>query len=120
MNTSVQVLREQYIFASNTVSGVTTSTPVRMQGNKVVLAVTVVNLDPGSGTLDLQVEGSYDGLSWSGIGSGVSFSSFGYDDEAIASVDVAWVRVRVEGVGAGASPNELNGIVDAYLAFSEQ
>ena len=83
------VFRDEYLDAA--VAAVTTSAPFPMEGNKVVMAINVANISTGN--VSFRLEGSYDGLAWIKMGTGITATAFGYDDEPIATVDVAFVRV---------------------------
>lgn len=107
MNQSVPVFRGQYLGASDVI----TSGPIQALGNKVVLSVTLTNVSGGACNFNL--DGSYDGISWSpAIATAISPSSFGVYTTSKSTLDYAFVRVRADAVGKA--------LFDATLAFSEQ
>ena len=93
MNTSISTFRNQYL--DGTVTEIT-SQPIPMQGNKLVMALTIINISGASASFNFRAQGSYDGLAWINLGAGKDETAFGYDSEAIGSVDVSFVRVRVK------------------------
>ncbi len=113
MNTSISTFRNQYL--DGTVPEIT-SQPIPMQGNRLVMALTVINISGASAGFNFRAQGSYDGLAWINLGVGKDVAAFGYDSEAVASVDVSFVRVRVKST-AGTSPKA---IFDVSLAMSQQ
>lgn len=123
MNVSIRVFDELLIQASAAESGAMTSSPFAAIGNKAVTAVTVSNISTTSSAnkLKVKLQGSYDGLAWSDLtmAAVLEFDKFGYADSATSDLDVAWVRVHVEGVGLSGSET-LAALIDAHVAFSEQ
>ena len=104
----------------STVSGegsVITSGAIQPQGNRAVLAVTVVNATSSITSATFKLRGSYDGSLWKDITSGsiTSLTAFGYANSSAVTIDHAFVQVFAE--IAGTSQRVL---FDATIAWSQQ
>lgn len=111
MNYAVPVFRSQLLSSSQVITGGS----VQAQGNKVVLAATVISY---GATATAYIDGSYDGVAWAEniAAGGLSLNQMGIPSTPTiskSSLDYAFVRVRVV-AGAGSI------IFDATLVFSQQ
>ena len=116
MNVAQTVFKNQFLSTATGAAAVITSQAVRMDGNAAVLTVTLINVS-GTVTITFILQGSYDGLAWTDIGTGVSpaLTAFGVSTQSAASVNYAFLRVR-----ASLSGTTVAILFDATVAMSAQ
>ena len=113
MSTGVPVFRNGWLSTRTGFASRSTSGAIQSTGNKVVTSITVLNATSAA-TATFYLDGSYDGLAWKQIGS-VTQSTFGYNTLSQASLDYAFLRVRVELTGT-----DQDLLFDVSLAFTCQ
>ena len=117
MNEAVAVFRRQYVIDTGVAE--LTSSPIDARGNEVILSVLATNLVvTNDGTLEVTLEGSYDGQAWEDLSATVSLDEFGHGSASKSGLDHAYVRVR--GVASPGTSGSAQALFDATLAFSEQ
>lgn len=91
-NQIVPVFTNQVLSTAASFSTVITSCPIPMRGNAVNTTIFVVNISASS-TLQVDLEGSYDGLVWKSIAN-FGQNSFGYATNSQTAVSYALIRVK--------------------------
>ena len=91
-NQIVPVFVNQVLSTVATFSTVITSCPIPMRGNAITTTIFVVNISASS-TLQIDLEGSYDGLVWKSIAN-FGQNSFGYATNSQTAVAYGLIRVK--------------------------
>ena len=114
---ATSVFRGQILSTLSGEGSVITSVAIQPQGNRAVLAVTVVNATSSITSATFKLRGSYDGSLWKDVTSGsiTSLTSFGSANTNAVTIDHAFVQVYAEITGT-----DKKVLFDATIAWSQQ
>lgn len=117
MASATSVFRGQVLSTASGEGSVITSAPMAPQGNRAVLAVTMINATASITTATFKLRGSYDGSLWKDITSGsiTTLTTFGSKFTAEVTINHAFVQVYAEITGTTQTA-----LFDATIAWSQQ
>lgn len=117
MASATAVFRAHILSTTAGESSLVSSAPIAPEGNRAVLAVTIINATNAVSTATWKLQGSYDGKLWKDVtgGSIASFASFGSKVSGGVTIDYAFVRVFAEITGTSQVV-----LFDATIAWSQQ
>lgn len=117
MASATAVFRGHVLSTTAGESSLVSSTPIAPEGNRAVLAVTIINATSAVSAATWKLQGSYDGKLWRDVtgGSIAAFTSFGSKVTGSTTIDYAFVRVFAEITGTNQAV-----LFDATIAWSQQ